>query len=109
MLLEFDVLITLSWYVHPCRIDDDVAITRTYERQCRMPFNVAGAPAISVPTGFSKEGIPLAMQITGRIFDEAMVYRIAWSYCDARSWTERHPPNAQAAKQPALATEVSVI
>jgi len=103
MLREVDALITLSSYDQPCRIDDDEAITRTYERQCRMPFNVAGAPAISVPTGFSKEGIPLAMQITGRIFDEAMVYRVAFAYCEAAGWTERHPPVAQSAKQPAMA------
>ncbi len=102
-LREVDALITLSSFDQPCRIDDDEAITRTYERQCRMPFNVAGAPAISVPTGFSKEGIPLAMQITGRIFDEAMVYRVAFAYCEAAGWTERHPPVAQSAKQPAMA------
>src|SRR5262249_45979498 len=103
MLCEVDALITLSSYDLPCRIDDDEAIARTYERQCRMPFNVAGAPAISVPTGFSREGLPLAMQITGRAFDEAMVYRIADAYCEAAGWCERRPPLVEAAKQPAMA------
>jgi aspartyl-tRNA(Asn)/glutamyl-tRNA(Gln) amidotransferase subunit A len=102
VLRDVDALITLSSFDLPCRIDDDDAIARTYERQCRMPFNVAGGPAISVPTGFSKDGLPLAMQIAGRAFDEAMVYRVAWAYCDAAGWTERHPPVAPA-KQPAMA------
>jgi aspartyl-tRNA(Asn)/glutamyl-tRNA(Gln) amidotransferase subunit A len=102
-LRDVDALITLSSYDLPCRIDDDAAIARTYERQCRMPFNVAGAPAISVPTGFTPDGLPLAMQITGRAFDEAMVYRVAHAYCDAAGWCERRPP-VVAAKQAATAT-----
>ena len=102
-LREVDALITLSSFDLPCRIDDDAAIARTYERQCRMPFNVAGGPAVSVPTGFSKSGIPLAMQIAGRAFDEATVYRIAWAYCEAAGWAERHPPVAQSARQPVVA------
>ena len=102
-LNESDALITISSFDLPCRIDDDDAIGRTYERQCRMPFNVAGAPTISVPTGFSNEGIPLAMQIAGRAFDEAMVYRVAWAYCDAAGWCERRPPLVQGAKLPAMA------
>jgi aspartyl-tRNA(Asn)/glutamyl-tRNA(Gln) amidotransferase subunit A len=102
-LNDVDAVMTISSYDLPCRIDDDEAIARTYERQCRMPFNVAGAPAIALPTGFSKEGIPLAMQIAGRAFDEAMVYRIAWAYCDAAGWCERRPPIVAAAKQPVLA------
>ncbi len=103
MLGEVDALITLSSFDLPCRIDDEAAIGRTYERQCRMPFNVAGGPAISVPTGFTKDGLPLAMQIAGRAFDEATVYRVAWAYCDAAGWCERRPPPAEAAKQSALA------
>ena len=102
-LADVDALVTLSSYDLPCRIDDDDAIARTYERQCRMPFNVAGAPAISVPTGFSREGLPLAMQITGRAFDEAMVYRVAHAYCDAAGWCERRPPLLASAPQPAMA------
>ena len=102
-LRDVDVLITLSSYDLPCRIDDAAAIARTYERQCRMPFNVAAGPAISVPTGFSKSGMPVAMQIAGRAFDEATVYRVAHAYCEAAGWCERHPPVVQAAKQPAMA------
>jgi aspartyl-tRNA(Asn)/glutamyl-tRNA(Gln) amidotransferase subunit A len=101
-LKDVDALITLSSFDLPCRIDDDAAIARTYERQCRMPFNVAGGPAVSVPTGFSKSGIPLAMQIAGRAFDEATVYRVAWAYCDAAGWSKRRPPVAPA-KQDAMA------
>jgi aspartyl-tRNA(Asn)/glutamyl-tRNA(Gln) amidotransferase subunit A len=89
---ELDAVITLSSLDLPCRIDDPDTIAKTYERQCRMPFNVTGTPAIAVPTGFTAAGLPLAMQIAGRAFAEPMVYRIAQAYCDATRFYERRPP-----------------
>jgi aspartyl-tRNA(Asn)/glutamyl-tRNA(Gln) amidotransferase subunit A len=80
---DFDAVITLSSLLLPCRIDDPAAIAKTYDQQCRLVFNVTGGPAISVPTGLSKSGLPLAMQIAGRSFAEPMVYRIAQAYCEA--------------------------
>jgi len=75
----------------PCRVDDAEAVARTYERHCRMPFNVTGTPAIAVPTGFSAGGLPLGMQIATRAFDETMLYRIAHAFCAATRLTERRP------------------
>jgi aspartyl-tRNA(Asn)/glutamyl-tRNA(Gln) amidotransferase subunit A len=80
---DLDAVVTLSSLLLPCRIDDPAAIARTYDQQCRLVFNVTGTPAISVPTGFTDTGVPLAMQIAGRAFDEPMVYRIAQGYCEA--------------------------
>lgn len=89
---DLDAVITLSSLDMPCRIDDPEAIARTYERQCRMPFNVTGSPAVAVPTGFTAQGLPTAMQIVGRPFAETMVYRVAQAYCDATGFCERRPP-----------------
>lgn len=41
------------------------------------PFNLTGLPAISVPCGFDKEGMPIGLQIAGRPFDEGTVFRCA--------------------------------
>jgi aspartyl-tRNA(Asn)/glutamyl-tRNA(Gln) amidotransferase subunit A len=87
-----DAVVTLSALELPCLIDDAEALARTYERHCRMPFNITGTPAVAVPTGFSAEGVPLGMQIAGRAFDEAMLYRIAYSYCEATRLSEQRPP-----------------
>ena len=46
-------------------------------------FNVTGTPAISVPTGRTAGGVPLAMQIAGRAWSEATIYRVAQAYCEA--------------------------
>ena len=73
-------------------IDDAEEIALKYPRQARTPFNITGNPALAIPTGFDDEGMPLAMQIVGKQFDETMVYRIAASYEAATKWHSRRPP-----------------
>jgi aspartyl-tRNA(Asn)/glutamyl-tRNA(Gln) amidotransferase subunit A len=57
-----------------------------------MPFNVLGLPAISVPCGFTTDGLPVGLQIVGKAFDEAGVLRIAQAYEQATDWHRRRPP-----------------
>ena len=44
-----------------------------------------------MPTGFASTGLPLSMQIIGKPFDEATVYRVARAYEQATPWTTMHP------------------
>jgi aspartyl-tRNA(Asn)/glutamyl-tRNA(Gln) amidotransferase subunit A len=44
------------------------------------PFNLTQQPAVSIPCGFSKAGLPIGLQIVGRMFDDARVLRIASAY-----------------------------
>jgi amidase len=57
-----------------------------------FPFNATGQPAFSVPNGFSKEGLPLAMQIVGRQTDEVTIIGLAAQFEKARPWKDKHPP-----------------
>jgi aspartyl-tRNA(Asn)/glutamyl-tRNA(Gln) amidotransferase subunit A len=86
-----DVMITASSMDPACRIDDPQAVEYTYARQARAPFNVTGSPALSVPVGFSSSGLPLGMQLIGKPFSEALLYRVAHAYEQASGWHERHP------------------
>jgi amidase len=54
-------------------------------------FNATGQPAFSVPTGFSKSGLPLAMQIVGRPADEVTIIGLAAQFERARPWKDKHP------------------
>ncbi len=56
------------------------------------PFNLTQQPAISVPCGFTSEGLPAGLQIVGRRHDEATVLRAAAAYEDSTDWKERRPP-----------------
>ncbi|MFZ5784175.1 MAG: amidase [Pseudomonadota bacterium] len=51
------------------------------------PFNTLGIPALSLPCGFDSNGLPIGLQIVGRPFDEATLYRIGHAYQGA---TEHH-------------------
>jgi aspartyl-tRNA(Asn)/glutamyl-tRNA(Gln) amidotransferase subunit A len=52
---------------------------------------LTGSPALAVPTEFASTGLPLSMQIIGKPFDEATVYRVARAYEQATPWTSMHP------------------
>ena len=87
-----DAALTVSNMDPTFPIDDAEASLRAYPRQARQPFNVTGQPAIAIPAGFTKNGLPLSLQLIGHPFQEAMIYRIAQAYERATGWTERHPP-----------------
>jgi aspartyl-tRNA(Asn)/glutamyl-tRNA(Gln) amidotransferase subunit A len=54
-------------------------------------FNILGLPAISIPCGFTSEGLPVGMQIAGKAFDESTVLRVAHAYEQDARWFERRP------------------
>jgi len=64
------------------------------------PFSLTGVPAISVCSGFDRQGLPLGMQIAGRPFEEATVLRVAHAYQTATDWHARRPPLDPAAGRP---------
>jgi aspartyl-tRNA(Asn)/glutamyl-tRNA(Gln) amidotransferase subunit A len=55
------------------------------------PFNGLGLPALSLPCGFSRGGLPLAFQVVGRPFDEASVLRVGAAYQGVTDWHKREP------------------
>jgi aspartyl-tRNA(Asn)/glutamyl-tRNA(Gln) amidotransferase subunit A len=91
-----DAALCVSSLELPCAIDDEAEVDRTYDRQARTPFNLTGTPAISIPMGFSRSGLPIGLQVLGGAFEEAMVYRVAQSYEAATDWQLRRPDLAAA-------------
>lgn len=91
LFVDVDVIVTASAHDPACRIDDQEACEFIYSRQARAPFNVTGSPAIAVPAGFSKEGLPLGIQIVGAPYNEATVYRVGAAYETEAAWTAQHP------------------
>jgi aspartyl-tRNA(Asn)/glutamyl-tRNA(Gln) amidotransferase subunit A len=57
-----------------------------------LSANLAGIPGISVPCGFSRQGLPIGLQIMGNHFDEAMVYRAAYQFEAATEFHLKKPP-----------------
>ena len=56
------------------------------------PYNITGFPAVSVPCGFSRDGMPIGLQLAGRPYEDGMVLRAARAYEQATEWHQRRPP-----------------
>jgi amidase len=56
-----------------------------------MPMNLAGTPAICLPSGLSPDGLPYSIQFAGRSSSEPSLCRIAHAYEQATPWHDRHP------------------
>ncbi|AVQ98152.1 aspartyl/glutamyl-tRNA amidotransferase subunit A [Oceanobacillus iheyensis] len=56
-----------------------------------IPVNLAGVPGISVPCGFSEQGLPIGLQIIGKHFDEGTVFRAAHAFEKATDHHTKRP------------------
>jgi aspartyl-tRNA(Asn)/glutamyl-tRNA(Gln) amidotransferase subunit A len=55
------------------------------------PFNTLGVPALSLPCGFDRNRVPIGLQLVGRPFDEALLYRIGHAYQGATDFHTKVP------------------
>ena len=62
------------------------------------PFNLTGQPAASVPAGWTRDGLPVGMQMVSRILHEEDIFRAAAAFEVARPWAGRRPDLAVAAQ-----------
>ncbi len=105
VLEEFDVLICPTVaapaleagreYLDAGPVVNGVQLDHVYEILMTLPFNICSrCPAMSVPSGFASNGVPTGLQIVGRTFDDASVFRAAAAYERLRPWLrseERFP------------------
>jgi amidase len=96
---SFDVLITpvMGGTALPIRRWEGQGALRTVLGMSRfypycVPWNHLGNPAMSVPTGFADDGMPLAVQIIGRPGDESTLLSLAAQLETERPWAEARPP-----------------
>jgi aspartyl-tRNA(Asn)/glutamyl-tRNA(Gln) amidotransferase subunit A len=87
-----DAAVTVSSMETPANLSDMQEVERTYARQARAPFNLIGNPAIAIPTGLHSNGLPLALQIVTKAFDEAMCFRVAWAVEQELNVAVNRPP-----------------
>ncbi len=67
---------------------EQIGVRAAVVGMCR-PANFTGLPAISVPCGFTRGGLPIGLQLIGRAFDETTLLRIAYSYERSHEWAAR--------------------
>ena len=59
---------------------------------CTITINVAGVPAMSIPCGVDKNGMPIGMQLIGKHFDEETLIRAAYTYEQETRFREKYKP-----------------
>jgi aspartyl-tRNA(Asn)/glutamyl-tRNA(Gln) amidotransferase subunit A len=59
--------------------------------RCTRPFNYLALPGLSLPAGFSSNGLPVGLQLIGRPFAEQTLFRAGAAYEHASDWTMRAP------------------
>ena len=91
VLQDVDFLATPSSPIPAWRIDSDTVTLDGSEypvrgpgagmtARCTSPSNATGLPAMSIPCGFNREGLPIGLQLIGRPFEEALLYQAAHGY-----------------------------
>jgi len=56
-----------------------------------IPCNIAGLPGISIPCGYSSNGLPIGIQVLGKPFDEETVIHVAHAYENNTNWAKKRP------------------
>jgi aspartyl-tRNA(Asn)/glutamyl-tRNA(Gln) amidotransferase subunit A len=97
-LESVDLLAAPTLPVPAPRLDEkEVRIGRSHEDvrlamlRLTRPGNLSGLPAISIPCGFTKEQLPVGLQLIGRRYDELSVFRAAYAFENATQWHECFP------------------
>ncbi|MPZ42846.1 MAG: amidase [Betaproteobacteria bacterium] len=88
---EYDVLATAGWMTpaepaHPDKLDKFLR-----PPNITTPFNIGGQPAMNIPCGFSREGLPLSLQLAAAHFEEALMFRVGQAYQQLTNWHTRRP------------------
>ena len=100
ILESFDVTVAPAYAQFPPRIADtksepptkEAAVEQMRKYGFHTPANYSGAPAMSVPMGFSDDGLPIGLHVMAKRFDETSIFRIAHAYEQATPWHTMRPP-----------------
>lgn len=90
---EFDCLITPTSPTTAFKLGErlDEPLSMYLSDIFTISANLAGIPAISIPCGFSKENLPVGLQILGKPFDEEMLFKVAYAYQQNTNWHRQKP------------------
>ena len=76
----------------PFESADDVRQRFFFRRSYTGCYPLAGMPAVSIPGGFTEDGLPIGLQLGGGPFAEATILRAAYAYQEATDWHTRRAP-----------------
>jgi aspartyl-tRNA(Asn)/glutamyl-tRNA(Gln) amidotransferase subunit A len=90
-LAAYDAMVMPTSPVPATPINQDPRGHSALRPRNTLPFDFISLPAISVPCGYTRGGLPVGLQIVGKAFDEVGVLRVARAYEQVTTWHNRHP------------------
>jgi aspartyl-tRNA(Asn)/glutamyl-tRNA(Gln) amidotransferase subunit A len=88
---DVDVLVTPTTRVVAPRVGEDAVAMARHLTAFTAPFNLTGFPAISIPCGFTRERLPIGLQLIARPWQEALLLQVAHQFQRATEWHSRMP------------------
>lgn len=88
---DVDFFITPTTRIVAPRIGGDAVSLAAHLTAFTAPFDVTGVPAISVPCGFTRDGLPIGLQIVGRAWAEERILQVAHQYQRVTDWHTKIP------------------
>jgi aspartyl-tRNA(Asn)/glutamyl-tRNA(Gln) amidotransferase subunit A len=88
---QVDVLVLPTMREPAPSLAETVAETHRRPPSNTSAFNHFGTPAMTVPCGFSKDGLPIGFQIVGPAFRESVVMQVAYAYQQRTEWHRKRP------------------
>ena len=91
MFSRYDLLISPTMPIVAAKLTDKLEAAFSYTDSLGSGGNLAGLPALSMPCGFSKAGLPIGIQVVGRPWDESRILALARLYQENTDWHRRRP------------------
>jgi len=83
---NFDILLSPTATIIAPKLDELLQMD-----PLSTPFNLSWNPAASIPCGWSREGVPIGMQIVGRKLDEKTVFQVSQAFEEISPWQDKRP------------------
>jgi len=90
---KFDAIVTPTSPTPAFKIGEKISdpLTMYLSDIFTISANLAGIPGISIPCGFTKDNLPIGLQVIGKPFDEETILRVAYNYEQNTEWHTRKP------------------
>ncbi len=88
----FDALVSPSLMSEALTLDTNIKTAPRKRGNCSVLGALCGVPALSLPMGFGRQGLPLAVAITGNLFDERTLLQIGMFFQRETDWHRQRPP-----------------
>ena len=89
---EYDALLLPTTPIPAPILEGENALERARQlTRFTAPFNLTGMPALSIPCGFTKDSLPIGLQIVSRAWNEAGVLRTGYAFQESTEWHMQSP------------------